>query len=57
MGVLAATNFRNPKDSHSQFANTEHMTLRELRPPPLRGMDNQVVVERPMGGETEPFMR
>ena len=55
-GVLA-TNFRNPKDSHSQFANTEHMTLRELRPPPLRGMDNQVVVERPMGGETEPFMR
>ena len=57
-GVLAATQFRNPKDSHSQFrANTEHMTLRELSAPPLRGMDNQVVVERPMGGETEPFMR
>ena len=57
-GVLAATHFRNPKDSHSQFrANTEVMTLRELSAPPLRGMDNQIVVERPMGGETEPFMR
>jgi len=57
-GVLAATHFRNPKDSHSQFrANTEVMTLRELSAPPLRGMDNQIVVERPMGAETEPFMR
>ena len=34
------------------------MTLTELSAPPLRGIDSQVViVERPMDGEIEPFIR
>ena len=69
-GVLAATNnsrgtqsqklqpFRAQKESqHLRTPRTEHMTLTELSAPPLRGIDSQVIVERPMDGEIEPFIR
>ena len=47
----------NHRRARTVLSNPECMTLRELKAPPQRALNSQVVIENPIIEEREPFLR